>query len=80
MQRGLEGAELGGELLVLTLEGLEVEEGGGGGEGVAVVKVEVAAVAAAVAVAVAVAEAAAASAVVSATLRRGAATCPATEP
>ena len=26
MQRGLEGAELGGELLVLTLEGLEVEE------------------------------------------------------
>ena len=31
MQRGLEGAELGGELLVLTLEGLKVEEGGGMG-------------------------------------------------
>ena len=60
VQSCLEGAELGGELLVLTLEGLEVEEGGGGGEGVAVVKVEVAAVAAAVAVAVAVAVAAAA--------------------
>ena len=53
VERCLEGAELGGELLVLTLEGLEVEEGGGGGEGVAVVKVEVAAVAVAVAVAVA---------------------------
>ena len=32
VQRCLEGAELRGELLVLTLEGLEVEEGGGGGE------------------------------------------------
>ena len=55
VERCFEGAELGGELLVLTLEGLEVEEGGGGDEGVAVVKVEVAAVAVAVAVAVAAA-------------------------